>query len=93
MDDYISRAAIIRAVEGNPFVTDSVKSFVRCSARNIPTADVRPVVKGKWLPAYTQPDGGTVYCFSCCSECGHKMATNPNYCPNCGADMRGEENG
>ena len=42
MDDYISRAAIIRAVEENPFVTDSVKSFVRCSARNIPAADVRP---------------------------------------------------
>ena len=32
MTDLISRAAIIRAVEENPFVTDSVKSFVRCSA-------------------------------------------------------------
>jgi len=53
MDDYISRAAIIRAVEENPFVTDSVKSFVRCSARNIPAADVRPVVRGKYCRGLT----------------------------------------
>ena len=49
MDDHISRAAIIRAVEENPFVTDSVKSFVRCSARNIPAADVVP---WEWLERY-----------------------------------------
>ena len=54
---------------------------------NIPAADVKPVVRGKWLPTNTQSNEGTVYCFSCCSECGHKMATNTNYCPNCGARM------
>ena len=40
MNDYISREALIKAVEGNPYVTDSVKSYVRCTAKSIPTADV-----------------------------------------------------
>lgn len=56
----------------------------------IPAADVRPVIRGKWVSANEQSNGGTVYCFSCCSECGRKTATNTDFCPNCGADMREE---
>lgn len=47
-----------------------------------PEADVRPVVKGhfgKHTSPFTAP----------CSECGTSMNLNWNYCPNCGADMRG----
>ena len=45
MADYISREALIKAVEGNPYVTESVKSYVRCTAKNIPSADVVGVVR------------------------------------------------
>lgn len=45
MNDYISREALIKAVEGNPYVTESVKSYVRCTAKNIPAADVVEVVR------------------------------------------------
>lgn len=45
MDDYISREALIKAVEGNPYVTDSIKSYLRCTAKNIPAADVVEVVR------------------------------------------------
>ena len=26
-----------------------------------------------------------------CSECGQKGSSQPNFCPNCGADMRGDD--
>ena len=45
MSDYIIREALIKAVEGNPYVTESVKSYVRCTAKNIPSADVVGVVR------------------------------------------------
>lgn len=44
------------------------------------TNESRP--KSKWI------DEGTNYC---CLECGRECWVNSNYCPWCGADMRGEE--
>ena len=59
---------------------------------NEPTVDAVLVVHGKWLPIievneYGEPYQSGVYC----SECGETSIYEPNYCPNCGADMRGEE--
>ena len=41
--------------------------------------DVKKVVRGEWL--------GEIEC----SECGQIDWTAPNFCPNCGADMRGDK--
>jgi len=52
--------------------------------------------KGEWikedLSGYLTPGGNSIYH---CSECGHTEGPWPhprltNFCPNCGADMRGE---
>lgn len=41
--------------------------------------------KGKWL---LRPN---IYGVAYCSECDYELHTNnTNFCPNCGADMRGE---
>lgn len=51
--------------------------------KRVPTAD-RP--KGEWL----NKEGvyGAVYC----SECDYELrVNNTNFCPNCGADMRNDE--
>ena len=49
--------------------------------RDLPLEDVQPVVHGRWKWS----EGGQ------CSECGfHNSNFGYNYCPNCGADMRGE---
>lgn len=51
-----------------------------------PTADVRENVKGRWIA-----DELTGWL---CSNCGEHIVLNVkmhgDYCPNCGADMRGE---
>lgn len=45
--------------------------------------------QGKWIPNYTSQfiNPGRQ-----CSLCGKIVEFSENFCPNCGADMRGEEN-
>lgn len=51
--------------------------------------------KGKWIPQEMNKSYGristAVYYYPKCSVCGWS-ADNTNFCPNCGADMRGGQN-
>ena len=57
-------------------------------------ADVKPVVRGEWI----KKDDGVCWWWEC-SNCGerplrrYKTDVLSNFCPNCGADMRGEDDG
>lgn len=53
--------------------------------RDWPAADVRPVVRGKWeqVDDYRYPWG--------CTNCRKTFSGQYNFCPNCGADMRGND--
>lgn len=56
-------------------------------------ADVRPVVRGKWIE---EDDGTLFYRCSACGKASYGLFTeiymgDVHYCPNCGADMRAEE--
>lgn len=58
---------------------------------DIPDADVRPVVYGEWVKNEKQDKES----ISCCSACGYPVSpfwAESNFCPNCGADMRGTPN-
>lgn len=57
---------------------------------DIPTADVRENVRGEWLSGDCMG--------ASCSKCGEYFSFrtfsevhNFNFCPNCGAEMRGKE--
>lgn len=50
---------------------------------SMPATDVRPVVRGKWID---EPIKGVRYY---CSVCQGRFDYTWHYCPNCGADMRG----
>lgn len=57
--------------------------------RNIPPADVRPVVRGRWKDKQLGP-WGMVY--ATCSACKKRVTLEQrhrNFCPSCGADMMG----
>ena len=77
--DYIEREAAINAVY--EAYADGESAYD--ALENLPAADVRPVVRGRWV---TRPYmmGKTEYC----SRCGENYGRKHNFCPNCGADMR-----
>ena len=60
-----------------------------------PTIDAVQERKGRWIHDGYDFPGGVDWIH--CSECGKRGINVPadltNYCPNCGADMRGEQNG
>jgi hypothetical protein len=61
--------------------------------RSIPAADVRPVVRGKWIDRDDDYYGWNMWA---CSACGEEFVLTDgtpdmneyHFCPNCGADMR-----
>lgn len=89
MSDCISREAVLEHYR----VTDPAGTFAYCDSildfvSNLPAADVRPVVRGKWIEhgRYRPPT---------CSNCGSGALLNyesdyhkSDFCPHCGADMR-----
>ena len=63
---------------------------------HVPAADVRPVVRGQWIKtAALAPFEDDKFECSVCGSwpwwCGVTDANLPNFCPNCGADMREEQ--
>lgn len=82
--DYISREAAIDAVDvGN--LHRGIVNALQEIISDIPAADVRPVVRGHWI----KRKGWDKYV---CSECSNEEKAVRNFCPNCGADMREDDN-
>ena len=100
--DCISRQAAIDALNGEIEITgrtnaEAIKGYVRLvkdRLERLPSAQptIESRAKGHWVP---QKGGGV-----CCSECGKyaldeadgryiSVSVKSNFCPNCGADMRG----
>ena len=52
--------------------------------------DVRENVRGKWVKVDEQPYFRKHFHKVCCSVCRKQGYDYWNFCPNCGADMRGE---
>ena len=58
-----------------------------------PTADVRENIKGEWQKVDEQPYFRKHFHKVCCSVCRKQGYDYWNFCPNCGAEMRGEQDG
>lgn len=88
-EEYICRETLIERIRGTGY-TDAIKENLIFMVLHTPAADVRPVVKGRWLYDCDRvaADGWT-YKQRHCSECGRQTLESDNFCPNCGADMRG----
>lgn len=83
--------ALIRSVDGNRFITDSIKDYVRLSVNAQPTIEPE-WKKGMWLPQDHNNVNGNmstcVYYLPICSECGKVGDFADAFCKHCGADMR-----
>lgn len=90
MDRYINADALIEKARHEAKGLD-VKNFdilVEWLVDKTPLADVRENVRGEWI--YGE-DG--IYCSRCkalVAETNLEYFCKHNFCPNCGADMRGE---
>ena len=99
MMDYISREAVKLHIfeyginhRDNGSIASACENLER-QINSLPAADVREVKKGKWK------ETGRDHIYSVCPICrepyskldffGEKQ--NRNFCPNCGADMRGTD--
>ena len=96
MSDTISRQAAISICDNaidlwNGQLGTGALVAVRDAIMALPSAQPERK-RGKWL-LYAQRDG--IETGSECSQCGYHIFNTPlyghNYCPNCGADMRGNE--
>ena len=82
MSDYISRQSAIDTVLSMNKCCDvdekeMLKDLILAGLCDLPAAPVREANRGKWLYGY-------------CSCCGERTVWDEtDYCPNCGADMRG----
>ena len=86
MAEYIEREAFKEEVRrlSTHYLNEWDTLGVLAAADRIPAADVRPVVRGKWVQGDMPTYGGYK-----CSVCGANTVQYKAYfCPNCGADMR-----
>ena len=85
MAEYIEREAALESAKKSHLYFD-LKPIIN----SIPAADVRPVVRGRWIRHYEQADTGediiTYPCGWVCSECGRWESEDEPFC-NCGAMM------
>lgn len=95
MSDYISREAAIKLFNFAVLDCLGMEPTIRAgdiikALESIPAADVREVKRGKWEDAMQScHDSPHVKC-SVCGEYYWRYFNKFNFCPNCGADMRGE---
>lgn len=106
MDEYIKREDALAICEEEyreqlrilNYAGDSVAWNIGHAIKELPAADVAPVVHGRWIKDndsfQTDDDYYCCYFDYNCSNCGEVVNDRyklPKYCPECGAKMDGKE--
>ena len=96
MDDYIKRNDLFVLSRDYIRLDGELEKAVPVRAiRNIPSADVQPVVHGEWVDGGVDGVGacGIEYRYNKCSVCGYEYSfpVKYNFCPRCGARMDGKQ--
>lgn len=102
MSDYIKREDAINVFDWGMPNADVKCGIAIQNIKDIPPADVRENVKGRWVEVvdrtemYDKEGVKTWGMLFQCNQCGFVLNAieghtgQYNFCPNCGADMRGE---
>lgn len=87
MAEYIEKQAAIKALMKHTGMTPIAKLEAETIICRIPTADVRPVRRGRW-----EKISGKEFPYWRCTACKEVHFLEPpnaKFCPGCAADMRG----
>lgn len=100
MAEYIDRQTVFDAINkewegcGGLYGSWVIITDILSTIDELPVADVRPVVRGRWVRHYCDEDGKPDgWACDKCKEWYFFGPSKPNFCPNCGADMRGDTDG
>lgn len=92
MTEYIKRILAKAEFTGNfqnEYPVGQIHALIDC----VPAADVRENVKGEWLYVVEEIEG-TTFRGCRCSKCNYWKGMGIfNFCPNCGAEMKGKTDG
>ena len=83
-----------RYIDADALYMDIIHRFDYCDdflemLESAPTADVRENIKGEWIKGGEQPYFRKHFDIVVCSVCNKRGEQRWNFCPNCGAYMRG----
>lgn len=101
MADYISRERLIeKLVDSEVAENDRIDIGYNAALKDVkqyltemPTADVKEIRYGSWSNQVLVDDGfGGKRVGYVCSACKKFVPNKGNYCLECGADMRGDQN-
>ena len=93
VNEYIRRDAVLLIISDAPrlYLNDVVRADrISTAVKKLPAADVRENVRGEWVDDERRPMSDPRLQ---CSNCGsiEIPLVKWNYCPVCGAEMRGEK--
>jgi len=90
ISDLISRQAVLDRAVSIPMFGRDVKMVAVSEIKNLPSAQPEPH-EGEWVQVSAQRYFTSASYFYRCNVCGENNPRNTNYCPNCGAKMKGAE--
>jgi len=87
--EYIERDALCYQLAKQATIDGQPRAIRRAAkiVADFPAADVRPVVRGKW-ESHGEGFKWVYICSACGYVDGYPLNDRMNFCPNCGADMR-----
>lgn len=93
MPEYIERDMILKIISHKPSSPttdreDRLINYYISAVKNFPAADVRPVVRARWITPPKNRDYAHMIDYYECPLCGFIEDYLVNFCPYCGADMR-----
>lgn len=91
MGDYISKKALLEKLKYMGDYNINMDYVTAEDIMSIPSADVRENIHGEWEEITDYKDDNVYQWHIICSVCRQRgMFESDKFCPNCGADMRGE---